>query len=108
MASVAGRLGRAAGAAAMAAAAALAGGAPVPDRPAAPADAAAAAPAGGGQGELLEELECAICMDARKDTLLMPCNHACVCNACAQDLLRNKSACPSCRVPIESAMKIFI
>ena len=76
-----------------------------PGAKAAPAPASAPAPAPEG---IPEELECVVCMDAKKDTLLMPCKHACVCSACAEDLLQSKSDCPQCRKAIGQVIKIFL
>jgi len=30
-----------------------------------------------------QQKECLICLDAPKDTLIMPCGHFCICKVCA-------------------------
>ena len=51
-----------------------------------------------------EEGECVVCKDARRELLLKPCNHYCVCQACVR-LLGGK--CPMCRKRIQRVEKIF-
>ena len=46
--------------------------------------------------------ECLICLSERKDTLIMPCCHFCVCGACGKSLVENKHTCPVCRGNISS------
>jgi len=69
--------------------------APPPAVPGAP-----AGPAGVEAG-----MECVICYERAKDTLLQPCNHICFCSDCASKLKPN--ICPVCRSPITSKIKIF-
>ena len=43
-----------------------------------------------------------VCMDERKSHAVTPCQHQCVCEACAQQLLRQGAqSCPVCRGPIQ-------
>jgi hypothetical protein len=42
------------------------------------------------------ELECGICMDRRRDTLVLPCAHLLYCREC----LSKVESCPTCRTPI--------
>lgn len=51
-----------------------------------------------------EEGECVVCKDAKREMLLKPCNHYCVCQACVQFL---GGKCPVCRRRIQRAEKIF-
>ena len=49
-----------------------------------------------------EEALCVVCMDERKQHVMMPCMHMCVCEACAQRLLEVPTPhCPVCRTPVE-------
>ena len=48
---------------------------------------------------------CVICMERKRQFLLRPCNHFCVCNTC-KSTLQNK--CPLCRKLIQNYEKIFI
>jgi len=50
-------------------------------------------------------MECIVCFERAKDTLLQPCNHICCCSTCAAKLSPN--ICPVCRSAIESKVKIF-
>eukprot|EP00639_Heterosigma_akashiwo_P036542 CAMPEP_0194723210 /NCGR_PEP_ID=MMETSP0296-20130528/14251_1 /TAXON_ID=39354 /ORGANISM="Heterosigma akashiwo, Strain CCMP2393" /LENGTH=81 /DNA_ID=CAMNT_0039626533 /DNA_START=97 /DNA_END=339 /DNA_ORIENTATION=+ len=49
--------------------------------------------------------ECAVCMDAQKDTLIAPCGHVCCCNTCATILQAREDSCPVCRGQIEGIFK---
>jgi hypothetical protein len=54
-----------------------------------------AAPAAQAEEEL-----CVMCLDARKDHIILPCGHQCVCKGCAGQLTRTKTpTCPLCRRP---------
>jgi len=50
-------------------------------------------------------MECVVCYERAKDTLIQPCNHICCCSQCAAKLSPN--ICPVCRSPIEGKVKIF-
>ena len=52
-----------------------------------------------------DDILCVICMERKRQYLLRPCNHYCVCNNC-KSTLQNK--CPLCRKLIRSYEKIFI
>ncbi|KAL4422416.1 hypothetical protein ABPG75_008613 [Micractinium tetrahymenae] len=69
--------------------------------------AAAAATGEGAERSLEQDEECAMCMDAPPQTLLVPCNHRVLCLACTQ-VLRAGSAgpclCPICRQEVESCI----
>ena len=76
------------------------------------AEAAAAAAEGSRKAAAAEAAECVVCMDAVRDTALLPCRHMCVCSACADDVLgcgggRKPSLCPLCRAEVSSSMRIF-
>ena len=51
-----------------------------------------------------EEGECVVCKDAKREMLLKPCNHYCVCRACVQFL---GGKCPMCRRRIQRVERIF-
>ncbi|CAM9705695.1 unnamed protein product [Phaeothamnion confervicola] len=46
---------------------------------------------------------CVVCMDARRNAVIMPCSHLCVCSPCC-DLLSN-GLCPVCRQKYTSFIK---
>ena len=48
------------------------------------------------------DAECLICLSEPKDTLIMPCCHFCVCEACGKELVKAKQTCPICRGNISS------
>lgn len=52
-----------------------------------------------------DDILCVICMERKRQYLLRPCNHYCVCNTC-KSTLQNK--CPLCRKLIRSYEKIYI
>lgn len=46
---------------------------------------------------------CVVCMDSPRTHALLPCGHKCICASCAPRL----AACPICRVPKRSIVRIF-
>jgi hypothetical protein len=55
-----------------------------------------------------EETLCVVCMDAAKDRAVRPCMHVCVCEACAQLLMLERTPrCPVCREPIQHIERVF-
>ena len=55
-----------------------------------------------------DETQCVVCMDERKQHVMMPCMHVCVCSTCAQRLLDAQTPhCPVCRTPVESTTCSF-
>ena len=63
-------------------------------------------PRGGSSGTRTEPgMECVVCFERPKDTLLQPCNHICVCSDCARRLA--PPICPVCRTLITGTAKIF-
>jgi hypothetical protein len=53
-----------------------------------------------------EVLECAICFDGTSDFLFVPCGHRCVCESCADTLLRGSRSCPICRNAITGKQRV--
>lgn len=52
---------------------------------------------------ITETLTCCVCMDADKDTVLMPCKHLCVCESCSHDI----RTCPLCRVEVTDKIRVW-
>ena len=50
-----------------------------------------------------ENNECIVCMNAKINTILMPCSHMELCEVCAQSI----TECCSCRQKIESRHQVF-
>ncbi len=42
--------------------------------------------------------ECVVCLSDVRDTLILPCRHLCLCNACADTLRYQANCCPICRL----------
>lgn len=47
--------------------------------------------------------DCRICLNEQIDTILLPCNHLCVCTQCGPFV----SFCPECNVKVNSYERIF-
>ena len=78
--------------------------APVPESPPAPELPWASAVCAPG-----DDADCVVCMDADRDTRLLPCLHCAFCAPCAAALLATHAPalCPLCRIPVtgcEAAM----
>jgi hypothetical protein len=52
--------------------------------------------------------ECAICMSAKKNALLIPCHHCATCFECAGKFVMGTSKCPMCRATIQKVEKIYL
>ncbi|ABI13824.1 inhibitor of apoptosis protein 1 [Anticarsia gemmatalis nucleopolyhedrovirus] len=52
-----------------------------------------------------ETLECKICLERQRDTVLLPCRHFCVCMQCYFAL---DGKCPACRQDVTDFLKIFV
>jgi len=54
---------------------------------------------------------CVICLDKKRDTLIKPCKHICLCTGCARGLensIRNYTcACPICREPVKRIIRVY-
>jgi hypothetical protein len=58
------------------------------------------------------QAQCAVCLDAPSDTVLLPCGHKCACRGCAVTLTRGgggpeRRACPICRAPLTGSVVPF-
>lgn len=49
---------------------------------------------------------CVVCMTDKKDTVVVPCRHMCLCYACASELRLKTSKCPICRNTINAFMYV--
>lgn len=50
--------------------------------------------------------ECVVCLSDPRDTLILPCRHLCLCNACADSLRYQANNCPICRAPFRALLQI--
>merc|ERR1719192_1748826 len=62
----------------------------------------------GSYGDDVEDTgaECVVCMCDMRDTLILPCRHLCLCNACADSLRYQANNCPICRAPFRALLQI--
>ena len=56
---------------------------------------------------------CVLCLEAKVDTLIIPCNHVCLCSADAERLKATAEGsdlllCPVCRTKIRTFVKVFL
>ncbi len=49
------------------------------------------------------DFSCVICQETKKDTVLLPCRHLCVCEKCCMGIL----VCPLCRKKFSEIMTVF-
>jgi len=55
-----------------------------------------------------EERLCVVCEDGKKEVLLMPCKHMCLCKNCADIcLFKTIKECPMCRATVKDSMQVF-
>jgi len=52
-----------------------------------------------------QQMMCTVCMDEKKNTVILPCSHMCVCHSCAT---RQLDKCPLCKAGIQSFMKVHL
>ena len=64
---------------------------------------ATAVPAGTPVEEAEQASECVVCLEEKREMVLVPCGHACVCEGCSGTL----ALCPICRATIEKAVKMY-
>lgn len=53
-------------------------------------------------------IDCVICMSEKRDTLILPCRHLCLCKSCANNLRTQSNNCPICRVPFNALLQMEI
>lgn len=59
--------------------------------------------------ELHERSTCRVCEERTVEVALIPCGHACLCEACADATQSHHgSTCPLCRVPYTQKLRIFL
>ena len=55
-----------------------------------------------------DENLCVVCDESKKQVILMPCKHMCLCKKCAAGFLfKTLHECPMCRAKIEDSMEVF-
>ncbi|MHA1684276.1 MAG: RING finger protein [Promethearchaeota archaeon] len=65
--------------------------------------------------QVLDDMECVVCLTNRKNRFLIPCGHVCMCAECCDGLIARSIApytpcakCPLCRTDIEGVSEAFI
>lgn len=48
-----------------------------------------------------QETCCIICYTNPRNTIINPCNHMCLCDECANDMIQKSHQCPICRGPLK-------
>lgn len=51
---------------------------------------------------------CVICKDRKKNVLIIPCNHVCLCLSCYDELRQNQNTCPICREIIQEMKRVYL
>jgi hypothetical protein len=58
------------------------------------------------------ETECVVCMDAKADTICLPCKHLVMCSHCSErinkNVLEKDRRCPTCRNFIKQQITVFV
>lgn len=57
------------------------------------------------------DLDCVSCMDEKKNQVVMPCGHLCLCGTCADNLVAvkgKKAKCPMCETEVQSFLKVYL
>lgn len=57
-----------------------------------------------------DEDECVVCYEPPKDHMILPCNHVCLCQECAEQNFpapHEKQTCPLCSKEVETVQQIF-
>ena len=63
----------------------------------------------GGETTTANTNECCVCLEKTKNTVLVPCHNMCLCESCAEDLMKNTNAsCPLCHAKVHKTIKIFL
>ncbi|CAF0824724.1 unnamed protein product [Rotaria sp. Silwood1] len=52
------------------------------------------------------ESTCVICLTDKRNVLLLPCRHLCLCGSCAENLKFQSANCPICRVPFRALLQM--
>ena len=54
-----------------------------------------------------ENLDCSICMDRTRNSVIRSCNHFVTCYECAKLLFNRKDPCPLCRKRIDDVIRVY-
>jgi len=54
-----------------------------------------------------ENVDCSICMDRPRNSVIRSCNHFVTCYECARLLYNRKDPCPVCRKRIDDVIRVY-
>lgn len=55
----------------------------------------------------IDESLCVVCLDRRRNTILLPCRHLCVCRYCSYKVRSRNYQCPICREDIDETLSVY-
>lgn len=61
-----------------------------------------------GERENEGSRECVVCLSDPRTTTILPCNHLCLCAACAELMRTQTNKCPICRAPVKKLLTIHL
>uniref|UniRef100_A0A6B2LQ64 RING-type domain-containing protein n=1 Tax=Arcella intermedia TaxID=1963864 RepID=A0A6B2LQ64_9EUKA len=51
---------------------------------------------------------CVICLDEKREHVLVPCGHLCICSSCSGPFSKTQPhICPVCRAPFTATYKVY-
>ncbi|OWF51344.1 uncharacterized protein LOC110449313 isoform X2 [Mizuhopecten yessoensis] len=54
-----------------------------------------------------EKVLCSVCKRKRKECIIQPCGHYCLCGQCAETLMSRNQDCPICRSKMDICLKVY-
>lgn len=51
--------------------------------------------------------QCVVCMDRRRDVMILSCRHLLMCKQCALTVAVSSGECPVCRTPIDNIISVY-
>ena len=57
--------------------------------------------------KVTDSQSCIVCMDQKKEILLIPCLHLCMCVNCAPNVMEKRSTCPYCGTLVTATTKVY-
>ena len=50
---------------------------------------------------------CIVCMDQKREIMMIPCYHLCMCVNCVTNVMAKRSTCPYCGTPVNDTRKVY-
>eukprot|EP01117_Protostelium_nocturnum_P009975 TRINITY_DN3553_c0_g3_i1.p1 TRINITY_DN3553_c0_g3~~TRINITY_DN3553_c0_g3_i1.p1 ORF type:complete len:603 (-),score=245.46 TRINITY_DN3553_c0_g3_i1:95-1903(-) len=54
-----------------------------------------------------EDIECVVCLSEKKEVMISPCNHLCLCKGCSNNLKKSLKECPICRTKVKKHIVVY-